>query len=74
MTPLYVACENSHTEIAQLLIDKGADVNRRNKVYAATSLVVQFVKCYQFVAKINLSQFANVNMTHRKMSQYSCIL
>ena len=27
-TPLHVACENGHTETAQMLIDRGADVNR----------------------------------------------
>ncbi len=27
-TPLHVACENGHTETAQLLIDRGADVNQ----------------------------------------------
>ena len=27
-TPLHVACKNGHTETAQLLIDRGADVNQ----------------------------------------------
>ena len=27
-TPLHVACENGHTETAQMLIDRRADVNR----------------------------------------------
>ncbi len=32
-TPLLVALEKGHTETAQLLIDKRADVNQCNKVY-----------------------------------------
>ena len=32
ITPLHVACENGHTETAQMLIDRGADVNKEDSV------------------------------------------
>ena len=31
-TPLHAACENGHTGTAQMLIDRGADMNRENGV------------------------------------------
>ena len=39
-TPLYVAAQNGHTEIAQLLIDKGANVNQADND-GATPLCLQ---------------------------------
>ena len=30
MTPLHIACQNGHTEIAGLLLDRGAEVDRKN--------------------------------------------
>ena len=35
---LPVACERGHTETAQLLIDKGEDVNECDQVYTAVNL------------------------------------
>ena len=32
-SPLSVACEKNHLEVAQLLINNGADVNYKNSVY-----------------------------------------
>ena len=32
-SPLSVACEGGHTDTAQLLIDKGANVNQCDEVY-----------------------------------------
>ena len=29
--PLWIACQNGHVDVARLLLDKGADVNRANK-------------------------------------------
>ena len=31
-TPLFAACEEGHTETAQLLIDKGSNVNQQSRV------------------------------------------
>ena len=31
-TPLYVASQNGHSQVAELLLSKGADVNLPNKV------------------------------------------
>ncbi len=41
-TPLHVVCEKGHTETAQLLIDRGADLHKCNKVHV-----------YTYVTKIN---------------------
>ena len=30
MTPLHIACQNGHTRIAELLLDRGADINHKN--------------------------------------------
>ena len=30
MTPLHVACQNGHTKIAKLLLDRGADIDHKN--------------------------------------------
>ena len=32
-TPLIVAAENGHSQVAELLLSKGADVNLPNKVH-----------------------------------------
>ena len=42
-SPLLAACEGGHTETAQLLIDKGADVNNAGEVSAVNTLVHIFV-------------------------------
>ena len=31
-TPLHYAAREGHTDVVQLLIDKGADINAKNKV------------------------------------------
>ncbi len=31
-TPLHLACKNGHTKTAQMLVDRGADVNREDRV------------------------------------------
>ena len=31
-TPLHLAAKGGHTDIVQLLIDKGADINAKNEV------------------------------------------
>ena len=38
---LLVACERGHTESAQLLIDKGEDVNECDQVYTAVNLYIK---------------------------------
>ena len=41
ITPLHVACENGHTETAQMLIDRGADVKKEDSVcYIVEPVVV----------------------------------
>ena len=30
MTPLHIACQNGHTKIAELLLDRGAEVDHKN--------------------------------------------
>ena len=32
MTPLHIACSDGHTDIAELLISKGADVEAKDQV------------------------------------------
>ncbi len=38
-TPLHAACEKGHTETAQMLIDRGANVNKENRVCNILELV-----------------------------------
>ena len=30
MTPLHIACQSGHTEVAKLLLDRGADIDHKN--------------------------------------------
>ena len=41
-SPLMTACEGGHTETAQLLIDKGADVNKAGHVSALNIVTHNF--------------------------------
>ena len=41
-SPLLAAIEGGHTETAQLLIDKGADVNKANQVSALNVVALTF--------------------------------
>ena len=37
-TPLYIAAENGHFEVAKLLLDRNADINKASKVGAPGGL------------------------------------
>ena len=41
-SPLLAACQGGHTETAQLLIDKGADVNKASRVSALNVVALTF--------------------------------
>ena len=43
-TPLYVASHNGHSQVAELLLSKGADVNLSNQV----QYVLEYSKCYKY--------------------------
>ena len=43
-TPLYVASHNGHSQVAELLLGKGADINLSNQV----QYVLEYGKCYKY--------------------------
>ena len=50
-TPLHIACKNGHTGTAQMLIDRGADVNQQCGVV-----------CYVYKAKVRMNSWACMYM------------
>ena len=59
-TPLYLACENSHTELVKLLLEHGADANIKSE-YGYTPLYRACDKDNTEVVKLLLEHGADVN-------------
>jgi len=59
-TPLYHAAFNSHKEIVELLIAKGADVNGKD-IWGHTSLHLAAIKGHKELAELLIANGADVN-------------
>lgn len=60
-TPLLFACEGGHTEIAQLLIQNGANVNIADKFEKITPLMLACLNGHRGIVQLLLENHANVN-------------
>ena len=64
-TLLYVACEKGYTDIVQLLLDKGANVNQPANQYDWTPLMIASQKGNDEIVKILLAAGANPNQMEK---------
>ncbi|RDD38700.1 Transient receptor potential cation channel subfamily A member 1 [Trichoplax sp. H2] len=62
-TPLHLATINNHANIVEYLLQRGADINKRDGSYF-TSLDIAIDRGYIEVAEVLLSNRANVNLTN----------
>ncbi len=62
-TPLMIAVNRGSDEIAQLLIDNGADPDIKDIAYGRTALHIAASKGYQKIASVLVSKGAEVNIT-----------
>ena len=65
LTPLHVAARRSHLEIARLLLQKGADPNRRQDGTALTPLHLAVEHQHEEVIRLLLEEGANPNLVAR---------
>lgn len=50
-TALYIAAEEGHAQVAELLLSSGADMNHQDKVRLILHVIQISRKCYHRVAK-----------------------
>ena len=65
LTPLHLAARQGHLEIARLLLEKGADPNRRQDATARTPLHLAVQHQNEQVTKLLLERGANPNLVAR---------
>ena len=65
-TPLYAACKKGHEAIVTLLLNKGADPNVKNELYAATS--TEFLLPLQVAVRQGHAAICNINAKNCSLS------
>ena len=61
VTALYISCQEGHGELAKLLVDKGADINKATTNDGATPLYIACQEGHNGVVKLLLANGADAN-------------
>jgi len=68
-TALHLACANGHKDVAELLLENGADVNAENKGgHTPLHIATRSTQCHEDIVQLLIDRGANINSKTKRQS------